>query len=339
MPTNGVFFFDGLSCVAAGPFADHFVSLDSVDNNEGMCMVMRSLFLISAMALCFLIDASRLSAQNPDAAVAAEVRAQSDKLATAFNAGKADEVAAAFLANGELIDEKGKVYRGEEQIKQLLTAFFAKFPGTKMSNEIESVRLVGPIAIQEGTRIVTAKDGTVARIPYLAVLAKTDAGWRIASLRDFPDQTPPTSGDMLQPLDWLIGDWLNEGSDARVEISYRWSDDKNFILGEFSVTKGDNTVTKSSQRIGWDPVHGQPRSWIFDADGGYAEATWVQEGNKWVVSSSAVIPDGTTGSARLTITPGDNDRFVIAGTDRFVGGVLEDDYEITVVRKPPTSEK
>ncbi len=302
-------------------------------------MVLRTVFLISAIAFYSMVLSGRLSAQNADEAAATEIRAQSDKLTAAFNAGKAEDVAAVFLAKGELIDEDGTIFRGQDEIKVLLTAFFEKFPGSQMSNEIESVRLVGPVAIQEGTRVTTAKDGTVARIPYISVLARTDAGWRIASLRDFADETPPTSGEMLQSLDWLVGNWLNEGSDARVEIAYRWSEDKNFILGDISVKRNDNVVVKSSQRIGWDPLIGKPRSWIFDSDGGFAEATWNQVDDKWIVWSSAVMPDGTTGSAILAISRGENGRFVISGTNRLVGGALEDDYEITVVKQPPAAGK
>ncbi len=299
----------------------------------------RAKILIGAVAfqLCLAISSSIAYCQvDPSTA---EISGVSEKLAAAFNGGKADEVAAMFLAKGELIDEKGTVYQGPAEVKDLLTAFFEKFPGTQMKDEIDSIRLVGPVAIQEGTRITTTKGGSAARIRYISVLAKTDEGWRIASVRDFPDESVPSPGELLQPLEWLIGDWINEGADARVKISYRWSEDKNFILGDISVTKNDQVVMKSSQRIGWDPLLGKARSWLFDSDGGFADATWTQVGDTWIVRSSAVMPDGQTGSANLTIAPGENGRFVMSGTNRIVGDSLEDDYEITVVKQPPTAGK
>ncbi len=213
------------------------------------------------------------------------------------------------MTNGELIDEAGTVYQGQQEIKTLLTAFFAKFPGSQIKNEIESIRVVGPVAMQDGRRIMTAKDGSTATIRYSAVHSKTDQGWRIASLRDFGDESSPSPGDYLKPLAWLIGDWVNEGADARVKIAYRWSEDKSFILGDILVTKSDQVVMKSSQRIGWDPLLGAPRSWTFDSDGGYAEATWTQVEDSWMVRSSAVMPDGLTGSANLKITNGENGRY------------------------------
>jgi uncharacterized protein (TIGR02246 family) len=301
-------------------------------------MVLRTAFLVSTIGFFLMLGGPGLAQVNDDA-ISAEILAQSDKLTEAFNAGRADDVAAVFLPKGELIDEEGTVYRGSEEIKTLLTAFFEKFPGTRMMNEIESIRPVGPVVIQEGTRVTISEDGTEARIRHITVLAKTDGTWRIASMRDFADETPPSSGEMLQSLDWIVGSWLNEGSDARVEINYRWSDDGNFILGDISVHRDGNVVMSTSQRIGWDPLMGQPRSWIFDSDGGYAEATWHQIEDTWVVRSAAVMPDGMTGSAIVTISPGENGRFIMNGTDRLVGGVLEDDYEITVVKQPPAAGK
>ena len=299
----------------------------------------RANILIGAVAciLCLAISSSIACCQDDPST--AEINAASEKIAAAFNGGKADEIAAMFLAKGELIDEEGTVYQGPAEVKDLLTAFFEKFPGTQMKDEIESIRLVGPVAIQEGTRITTTKDGSAARIRYISVLAKTDQGWRFASVRDFPDESMPAPGELLQPLEWLVGDWINEGADARVKINYRWSEDKNFILGDISVTKNDQTVMKSSQRIGWDPLLGKARSWLFDSDGGFADATWTQVGDTWVVRSSAVMPDGQTGSANLTISPGENGRFVMKGTNRIVGDSLEDDYEITVVKQPPVAGK
>ena len=302
-------------------------------------MYYRSKLWIGAVACLWCVANSSPFAQAQDDAASGEIRAASEKMAVAFNAGKADEVAAMFLSKGEFIDEQGTVYQGQAEIQDLLAAFFTKFPGTQMKNEVESVRMVGPVAIEEGTRITTTKDGNAAKIRYISVLAKTDQGWRIASVRDFPDETLPSSGELLQPLEWLIGDWINEGADARVKIAYRWSDDKNFILGDISVSKNDQTLMKSSQRIGWDPLVGKARSWLFDSDGGFAEATWTQVEDTWVVQSSAVMPDGQTGSAILRIAPGQNGRFVMSGTNRLVGDVLEDDYEITVVKQPPAAGK
>ena len=142
-----------------------------------------------------------------------------------------------FLPKGELIDEDGTVYQGTQEIGDLLNAFFQQFPGTKLALNIESIRQAGPVAIEDGTRtMTTASGGVKSQFRYIAVWAKSDRGWRLASFRDFADDPTPTANEFLQPLAWLVGDWINEGVDGKVAISYRWSDDKNFLLGEYKMT-------------------------------------------------------------------------------------------------------
>jgi uncharacterized protein (TIGR02246 family) len=292
------------------------------------------LFGVATLSLCLAWSVHRVEGQDEQAV--AEVRIESKKLTDAFNAGKASDVAAMFLSKGELIDEQGNVYQGQAAIKELLTKFFEKFPETQVSSEIESVRIVGPVAVEEGIRTTTSKGGDVAQVRYITVFAKSEQSWRIVSVRDYAEEVVPTAGDLLAPLEWLVGDWINEGADARVKITYKWSEDRNFILGDFLVTKEDQTVMKSTQRIGWDPILGKPRSWMFDSDGGFAESTWTQTDDAWIVRSNAVMPDGLTGAAIVTIKIGDNGRYVMSGTNRVVGNSVQDDYEITIVKQPPT---
>ena len=279
------------------------------------------------------------AADSQEDAAAAAVRKSAAGLATAFNAGNVDQLTAIFLPKGELIDEQGTVYQGQKEIKDLLTAFFAKFPGAKLSVNIESVRLVGPVAIDEGTRTITTKDGAVkSQFRYIAVWSKTESGWQLASFRDLADDPPPTPHDNLQPLAWLVGEWINEGADGKAAITYRWSEDKNYLLGEFRYTSADGTPHNSTQRIGWDPSVGKIHSWLFDADGGFAEGFWTVVDDGIVIKSATVNPDGATASATMTITPDGKDRFSIAGTERIVGDSREPDFKLVVVRSPKAAK-
>ncbi len=298
----------------------------------------KAMYLSTVSALLVIGLASPVQSQQ--ATTDAAIRESAKKLAAAFNAGKADEVAGMFLPKGELIDEAGTVYQGTQEIKELLAAFFQKFPGTKLALNIESIRQVGPVAIDEGTRTMTVPDSDLkSQFRYIAVWAKGDLGWRLASFRDFADDSLPTAHENLQSLSWLVGDWINEGADGKVAISYRWSDDKNFLLGEFQVLGSDGAIRKSTQRIGWDPSLGRIRSWLFDADGGFAEGQWTVVDDGAVIKASSVNPDGTTASVTMNVMNKDKDRFTIEGTDRVVGDLLEDDFEITVTRRPPAAGK
>jgi uncharacterized protein (TIGR02246 family) len=297
---------------------------------------------VSLATACLLVASwgNLALGQNQDDAGIATVRKSAEQLVKSFNAAKVDEVAGVFLPKGELIDEAGTVYQGQQEIKALLSAFFTQFPGAKVAHDIESVRLVGPVAIEEGTRTMTTADGVEkSRFRYIAVWAKTDKGWQVASFRDFADDPVPTANENLQSLAWLIGDWINEGSDGKVAISYRWSEDKNYLLGEFEVNSVEGSPRKSTQRIGWDPSIGRIRSWLFDTDGGFAEGYWTVVEDGAVIKSSSVNPDGTTATVTMNITTKDKDHYTIEGTDRVVGDNLEEDFEITVTRRPPAASK
>ncbi len=290
---------------------------------------------LAIVSMLLLLGTGRPADCQEDAVKAAILK-NGEQLATAFNAGKADEVAGMFLPKGELIDEEGSVYQGTQEITDLLNAFFQEFPGTKLAIHVESIRQVGPVAIEEGTRTMSIAKGEVeSRFRYISVWAKTDSGWKLASFRDFADDPVPTANEYLQPLAWLVGDWVNEGADGRVAISYRWSEDKNYLIGQFHLKSADGAIRKSEQRIGWDPSLGRIRFWLFDSDGGFAEGDWTIIDTGVVIKSFSVNPDGSTASATMNITTKDQDHFSIEGTDRIVGGNLEEDFEITVTRRPP----
>jgi hypothetical protein len=293
----------------------------------------------SALGLLLVASAAR-GADGDDEATIAAVRKSGDAMTTLFNAGKVDELTATFVPKGEIIDEDGTVYRGQAEIKSLLTSFFEKFPGAKLTRSTESIRPVGPVAIEEGTRTITTKDGSVkSQFRYISVWVKNNGGWQLASLRDFTDDPAPTAHDHLESVAWLVGDWMNEGVDGKVTITYRWSEDKNFLLGEFTLTTADGKPRKSQQRIGWDPSIGKIRSWLFEADGGFAEGVWTVGENEIIIKSSSVNTDGSAASATMTVNITDKNRYTISGTDRIIGDNHEDDFEITVVRRPPAAGK
>jgi uncharacterized protein (TIGR02246 family) len=304
-----------------------------------------------------------------------------------FNEGKAEELAANFLPDGELIDDAGNLYRGREELQDLFERFFATFPGAKLTLEVDSLRMIGPrLAIEEGTRIVTVGEGAVnasgpatgrattadaaansraaanataaaaptdgegsvttaaydkpveARLRYLCVWTKVDDNWKVASVREFADDPPPTPHELLEPLSWLVGDWVSEGGDSIVHISYRWSDDGNFLVGDYKVTANGQTAMDSVQRLGWDPLRQQVRSWLFDSDGGYGEGEWTALEDGYLIRSSAVMPDGSIGSANLEAQKLSDSQFVLKGTNRIVAGEPVEDFEFVVSKQPPQAQ-
>jgi uncharacterized protein (TIGR02246 family) len=289
----------------------------------------------AAWALAAMLAGSAVAEQA--STLDATLRAEAQATVKAFNAADANALSSAFLEAGELVDEDGNVYAGRAEVAALFKKFFEKFPRAALEMEVTGARPIGDgLAVEEGVRRITADAGAAAaQMRYVAVRMKQGDRWPIASYREFADDPLPSPREMLASLEWLVGDWVDESDEGRMTISYRWSEDGNFLVGEYNLTIGSRSAGKSTQRIGWDPVEGELRSWTFDSDGGFAEAEWAATDSGWIVKSEATMPDGGTGSATVTIAQKDADHFVVESTDRVVGGVAEPDFKLVVARRPP----
>ena len=267
----------------------------------------------------------------------ATIRREMDATVKAFNAADPAGLAALFMEKAELVDENGNVYSGRSEITALFKSFFAKFPKAVMAMEVTSVRSIGDsLAVEEGIRQIVAEEGASgAQVRYVAVRDKAGNTWPIASYREFADDPVPTPQEMLQSLAFLEGDWVDESPDGRTAISYRWSEDGNFLLGDYVVSVGGEPVSKSSQRIGWDPVVGVIRSWTFDSDGGFSQGEWTPVDDGLVSKTEATMPDGTSASATVMFTVKDQDHFTVRSADRIVAGGEEPAFELTIARRPP----
>lgn len=302
--------------------------------------LIRGLTLVAALAAILLCGVQPIHAQAVAAAPAAldkAILAEAEATVKAFNGGDAMALAGLFSPTGELVDENGNVFAGTQAITELFKKFFEKFPKAMLEMEVTSTRPLGEmIAVEEGVRRITANEGmSAAQVRYVVVREKAGDRWPIVSYREFADDPAPTPGEMLSALDWLVGDWIDESPEGRTSISIRWSDDGNFLLSDYSVSVGGEVVSASTQRIGWDPIKGCLRSWTFDSDGGFSQGEWLAGDDEWLVRSEATMPDGTSGSATMSLKLQDADHFVIESTDRVVAGAEEPDFKLVVARKPP----
>jgi uncharacterized protein (TIGR02246 family) len=265
------------------------------------------------------------------------VRQAMELVAKAFNSGQAREFTARFTENAELVDENGTVYTGRAELEKLYAQFFKKFAGAKIQIKIDAIRFIAPnVAIEESSHVVKTKDGSSeARNRYVCVLNRQGNDWLICSAREYPDETSQTPHDRLQPLAWMVGDWVDEDPESVVMLSCRWSKDGNYLLSDYTVQVKGKKVMESTQRIGWEPLRRQLRSWMFDSDGGFSQGAWTQDDKRWVIKTTGVLPDGSTASATFTITPQGKDKFVWKSTDRVSGDAIEPDFEVVVARKAP----
>ena len=49
------------------------------------------------------------------------------------------------------------------------------------------------------------------------------------------------------------------------------------------------------QRIGWDPLARQFKSWVFDSQGGFGEGEFSHDGDAWLIKARGVRSDGRPG--------------------------------------------
>ena len=279
-------------------------------------------------------DAARAPASREadDAAIRSAVAA----FGKAYNAHDAKAAAALFGPDAKIVVEDDNVVEGREEIEQLFAEIFADEPQSQIEVNIASIKFLGSdLAIETGSTKTTAAPGETPEYGRYTVLhVKRDGKWLIGLARDTEGE-PPTNHERLQPLAWLIGEWIDESRDSVVASSCRWSEDKNYILYDAKVHIGGMRAMEVTVRIGWDPLTKQIKSWMFDTEGGYGDGMWSRDGDRWIVKATSVLPDGSTASATNIYTPLGNERFLWQSTDRVVSGEVRDPVDVMVVRKPP----
>jgi uncharacterized protein (TIGR02246 family) len=270
----------------------------------------------------------------------AAIRATVEAFTRAYNAGDAKAIAALFTPEGAIIDKEGNETEGRDAIEQVFKEILAETPKKQMEITIESIRFVGPdMAVEVGTTKEihgTGEPPTYDR--YTALHVKRDGKWLMALARD-EEGPPPTAHERLKPLAWLVGEWVDDGGSAVVASTCRWSEDGNFLLQDFKLQVHGRDEMIVSQRIGWDPLAKNIRSWNFDSEGGFGESVWTRDDNEWIIKATGVRPDGTTASATNLMKPTGTDGYIWRSTDRIVGDERQPQMEVKVVRKPPEPKK
>ncbi len=264
------------------------------------------------------------------------LRALDEAFVRDFNKADSKALTAMFTDDAEVVEATGEAYQGRELIEQSFAETFAASKGAKIAFEIGSIRfLTADAAKEEGRSVVTTAEGAPIVRTYTVLFVKREGRWLISSVREEFDPTVRPS-DRLKDLDWMIGEWVDEGSDSVVRLDCRRSEDENFLVRSFTVQRQGKPVMTVTQRIGWDPLAKQFRSWEFDSEGGFGEGRWSHEGNRWVVKHTGTRPEGATASATNIMVRERPDLVRWVSTDRVIGDQpIPDDEPYTLVRVPP----
>jgi uncharacterized protein (TIGR02246 family) len=275
-----------------------------------------------------------------------DIRAVFQSFLVAYTKADAKALADIFLPEGILIDSDLNVTRGREAIAQHYAEIFEANDGKSIpaTAKITTVSpLTADVARVEGQFALLSADGQPSYVgEFRALAVRRDGKWQIAEVRDDPApvEIPESNQVYLKELEWMVGDWVDEGNETKVTSSIRWAENQNFLVRTYTVTAEGQSLLSGTQFIGYDPLGGQIKSWVFDSDGGHAEGLWTRAGeNQWVVRTSGVMRDGTTNSSSQVITQVNKDSAKFRSFDRIVGGsIVPDIEEFVMVRKAPAPQ-
>ena len=269
----------------------------------------------------------------------AAIRAVANSFLEAYRAKDAAAIGALFTENAEIVDDDGEVTQGRPAIVERFAGLFAANEGGKLDVDVDSIHLLSPeVAIEEGTATVSGDDGEKPETSrYSVIYVKQDGRWLHARIRD---ETPSelSAHDHLKDLEWMLGEWVNESDDALVSTTCSWSDNGSFLIRQFDVKIEGKVALSGTQRIGWDALHKQFRTWVFDNEGGFAEGlvSYDDDDDQWIVKSTGVRADGQPVTVTSVFTPLDPDRIGWQTVERTVGGVALPGFDqYILVRKPP----
>jgi uncharacterized protein (TIGR02246 family) len=257
----------------------------------------------------------------------------------AFNRRDIKTLVNLFTEDCVVTENDGTEVRGRKELEEELKENFADEPKAQISVEVDALTFVTPdVAIETGT-VTYYPDGKTltAETEYQVTHVNKDGRWLMANARSF-NRKVLSPYDELRDLEWLVGDWVDESSDSLIESSYRWADNKAFLLQNFTVRVKGQKVLNGTQRIGWDPLTKQIKAWVFDSEGGHGESLWNSVDDGWVIKMQGVRIDGKVVTATNEIVQVAKDRLKFTSVDRIVGEERLPSFTAFVVRKPPAAK-
>jgi len=251
-----------------------------------------------------------------------EIEKMNDEYVAAFSRADDKALAAFYTEDADQTDGEGnEVLSGRAAIEKQLKNYFDGNKGAVVELHTDSVRsLAAEVVLEKGEAVVTQADGNSTKSNYLAVHVRREGKWLIAHLTEIISQAALTPYSHLQELEWMIGSWKDNTSEAEVHTSCGWAANKTFLTRSFSAISKDRGELEGTEVMGWDPIKGNIRAWTFDSEGGFSEAIWTRDGNRWLIQSVTTLPDGRKASAHSTITHVSDDKYTWESSNRVLDG-------------------
>jgi uncharacterized protein (TIGR02246 family) len=296
----------------------------------------KTLFALTLTILSPLVFAQAPTPAAPTSEAGKLAQAREDAYSAAFDRADLKALTDLYAEDVQFTTDDGAVITGREAVIDGLGKYFAKTKGSKLEVAIESARLLTPDVLSENgySTVVSAQGGRdVTR--YAMTYVKKGDQWLIAQIDEAAPPPVDAAAQALGQLGWMVGSWKDESPGFTVETKVAWTKSNHFLRRSFSVTRAGANTIDGTEIIGYDPVAGHLRSWVFDSEGGFGESTWRQEGNKWLTSVKATGPDGSQSTSQHVITKVDDNKYTWESINRTHNGeVLPNLDRIEVVRVP-----
>lgn len=254
----------------------------------------------------------------------AAIRKAVEAYAAAFNQADAKALAAMWAPEAVYDNPlSGEQVVGREAIEKQFAVIFAEAKEAKLEVTTESIGFVSPnVAVEQGTAKVIRSDQAPEESQYTAVYVKREGQWLLDRVTEETVPVVASHYEQLKDLEWMVGRWVDQDDGTTVVTECNWTKNNNFLTRSFTVQIRDRIDMAGMQIIGWDPAAKQIRSWVFDSDGGFGQATWKKKGNRWYIQQSGVLPDGRKSSAVNIITYVDDNTCTLQSVNRTVDGEL-----------------
>ena len=254
--------------------------------------------------------------QNPSTSER-EIRQAAASYTKALSTGDWQAAAGFWTENGSFRDASGKQFNARQTLQAQRKS--ESQPSLEASDASSTIRFLTPsVAIESGE--LSADD---ARAGYTAIWVNQE-GWKLDQVDEWNARSPSES-NMLEPLKWMIGDWVNDDGGIVTRVSVDWGENGQFLIRRFRVTRDGKEIVHGTERIGWDAARERIRSWAFDSTGGIGEATWLREGDGWIVRTISSLPSGMNASSVKFWIPDGPDTCVLRSSHASVGKTqLED---------------
>jgi len=229
----------------------------------------------------------------------------------------------------------GEEVVGRAAIAEQFSALFKAQPDRKLEVTVESVQFVSPnVAVEHGNAMLLAPNAEPEVIPYTAVDVKQDGKWLLDRVTDKASESSVSQYDHLKSLEWMVGQWTSNDDNAEVEVDCNWTKNRNFLTRAFKISVDGDDSFSGVQVIGWDPTAKTIRSWTFDSNGTFSEATWQSKGGRWFLRNRGTLPDGRTATMINVMKQVDANSFTWRTIERTAGGeLLPNIDEIQIVRR------